>query len=105
MSPESRLECGRSVGRWTCPTQWHEHKADALQIFLLFKTLERSSWPDRLAEARAAYDSLRSHHLRAIQHPDEFESSVDPLTESEEVCHAPRRLHCSYSNIPNVDQY
>ncbi|KAF2264902.1 RabGAP/TBC [Lojkania enalia] len=54
------------------------------KIFLLFKTLDRSAWTARLTESRTTYDSLRSHHLRAIQHPDEFESSVDPLSENEE---------------------
>ncbi|PSN67896.1 RabGAP/TBC [Corynespora cassiicola Philippines] len=54
------------------------------KIFLLFKTLDRSSWPNRLLDSRTTYDSLRSHYLRAIQHPDEFESSVDPLSENEE---------------------
>ncbi|KAF2176456.1 RabGAP/TBC [Zopfia rhizophila CBS 207.26] len=54
------------------------------KIFLLFKTLDRSTWPSRLTDSRTTYDSLRSHYLRAIQHPDEFESSVDPLSENEE---------------------
>ncbi|KAJ4304840.1 hypothetical protein N0V90_000368 [Kalmusia sp. IMI 367209] len=54
------------------------------KIFLLLKTLDRSSWPARIAESRATYTSLRSHYLRAIEHPDELESSVDPLTEHEE---------------------
>ncbi|KAF2875475.1 rab-GTPase-TBC domain-containing protein [Massariosphaeria phaeospora] len=54
------------------------------KIFLLFKTLDRSSWPTHLSDSRTTYESLRSHYLRAIQHPDEFESSVDPLSENEE---------------------
>ncbi|KAF2029343.1 RabGAP/TBC [Setomelanomma holmii] len=54
------------------------------KIFLVFKTLDRSSWPTHLADSRKSYESLRTHYLRAIQHPDEFESSVDPLTENEE---------------------
>ncbi|CAI6333179.1 unnamed protein product [Periconia digitata] len=54
------------------------------KIFLLFKTLDRSSWPNRLSESRNTYRSLHSHYLRAIEHPDEFESSVDPLTENAE---------------------
>ncbi|PVH94653.1 RabGAP/TBC [Periconia macrospinosa] len=54
------------------------------KIFLLFKTLDRSSWSNRLTESRNTYHSLRSHYLRAIEHPDEFESSVDPLTENAE---------------------
>ncbi|KAF2656234.1 RabGAP/TBC [Lophiostoma macrostomum CBS 122681] len=54
------------------------------KIFLLFKTLDRSTWLSRLVDARTNYHDLRSHYLRAIQHPDEFESSVDPLTENDE---------------------
>ncbi|OAL52858.1 RabGAP/TBC [Pyrenochaeta sp. DS3sAY3a] len=54
------------------------------KIFLVFKTLDRSSWPTHLAQARKTYESLRTHYLRAIQHPDEFESSVDPLSEIDE---------------------
>ncbi|KAH7070500.1 rab-GTPase-TBC domain-containing protein [Paraphoma chrysanthemicola] len=54
------------------------------KIFLVFKTLDRSSWPTHLANSRKSYESLRTHYLRAIRHPDEFESSVDPLTENEE---------------------
>ncbi|KAH7402334.1 rab-GTPase-TBC domain-containing protein [Phaeosphaeria sp. MPI-PUGE-AT-0046c] len=54
------------------------------KIFLVFKTLDRSSWPTHLANSRKSYESLRSHYLRAIRHPDEFESSVDPLSEHDE---------------------
>ncbi|KAF1924568.1 RabGAP/TBC [Didymella exigua CBS 183.55] len=54
------------------------------KIFLLFKTLDRSSWPHHLAESRRTYDSLRTHYLRAIEHPDELESSVDPLSDNDE---------------------
>ncbi|KAL1600780.1 hypothetical protein SLS60_007168 [Paraconiothyrium brasiliense] len=54
------------------------------KIFLILKTLDRSSWPARIAESRSTYASLRSHYLRGIEHPDELESSVDPLSENEE---------------------
>ncbi|KAF2200114.1 RabGAP/TBC [Delitschia confertaspora ATCC 74209] len=54
------------------------------KIFLLFKSLDRSIWPIRLTESRTAYDSLRAQYLRAIKNPDEFESSVDPLSENQE---------------------
>lgn len=55
------------------------------QIFLVFKTLDRSSWPTHLSNTRRSYESLRDHYLRAIRHPDEFDSSVDPLSEHDEV--------------------
>ncbi|KNG51047.1 tbc domain-containing protein [Stemphylium lycopersici] len=54
------------------------------KIFLVFKTLDRSSWPTHLSQARKTYESLRSHYLRAIHNPDEFESTVDPLSELSE---------------------
>ncbi|KAF1919142.1 rab-GTPase-TBC domain-containing protein [Ampelomyces quisqualis] len=54
------------------------------KIFLVFKTLDRSSWPTHLSGSRKSYESLRTHYLRAIRHPDEFESSVDPLSEHDE---------------------
>ncbi|USP78537.1 hypothetical protein yc1106_05811 [Curvularia clavata] len=54
------------------------------KIFLVFKTLDRSSWPTHLSQARKTYESLRSHYLRAIQNPNEFESTVDPLSELSE---------------------
>ncbi|KAH4160180.1 hypothetical protein HBH43_182830 [Parastagonospora nodorum] len=54
------------------------------KIFLVFKTLDRSSWPTHLSNTRRSYESLRDHYLRAIRHPDEFDSSVDPLSEHDE---------------------
>ncbi|KAF1935692.1 RabGAP/TBC [Clathrospora elynae] len=54
------------------------------KIFLVFKTLDRSSWPTHLSHSRKTYESLLTHYLRAIQNPDEFESSVDPLSELSE---------------------
>ncbi|KAF2805156.1 RabGAP/TBC [Mytilinidion resinicola] len=54
------------------------------KIFLLFNNLDRTSWPTALVDSRTAYDSLRSHFLRAIEHPNEIESAVDPLSEHEE---------------------
>jgi TBC1 domain family protein 5 len=69
------------------------HVSSHHQIFLVFKTLDRSSWPTHLGHSRKTYESLRTHYLRAIQNPDEFESSVDPLSELSEVRTFPTRLH------------
>ena len=52
---------------------------------LFFRDLDQSKWLSDLADSRAAYDSLRSHYLRAVQNPDELETAVDPLTEGSEV--------------------
>ncbi|TKA74040.1 hypothetical protein B0A49_02725 [Cryomyces minteri] len=54
------------------------------KAFLLFESTDRTKWPAILADSRAAYVSLRSHFLRAIEHPDEIESAIDPLSESDE---------------------
>ncbi|KAF2744855.1 RabGAP/TBC [Sporormia fimetaria CBS 119925] len=54
------------------------------KIFLLFQTLDRSTWSSKLADSRSTYDALRLRYLRAIEHPDEFDTSVDPLSENEE---------------------
>jgi TBC1 domain family protein 5 len=56
-----------------------------VQIFLLFQNLDHKSWPASLSNSRSAYDSLRTHYLRAIEHPDEVGSAVDPLSTDEEV--------------------
>ena len=61
------------------------YNTDYRQVFLLFKTLDRSLWPNRLTESRTTYETLNSRYLRAIHHPDEFESSEDPLSENAEV--------------------
>ncbi|KAI9698288.1 MAG: hypothetical protein M1820_007558 [Bogoriella megaspora] len=54
------------------------------KIFLLFETHDQAIWSKRLQDSRAAYTSLRSHLLRNIEHPDELESAIDPLSEHEE---------------------
>ncbi|KAI9692416.1 MAG: hypothetical protein M1822_006647 [Bathelium mastoideum] len=54
------------------------------KTFLLFESVDRATWPKRLQNSRAAYTSLRTHFLRSIEHPDELETAIDPLSESEE---------------------
>ncbi|TID24236.1 hypothetical protein E2P81_ATG02539 [Venturia nashicola] len=54
------------------------------KIFLTFRNLDRASWPVSLTTSRSAYDSLRSHYLRAIDHPDEVSTDADPLSEHAE---------------------
>ncbi|KIW16488.1 hypothetical protein PV08_06543 [Exophiala spinifera] len=50
---------------------------------LLYGPLSRGSWPKKLAESRAAYDSLKSHFLRYIEHPNNLHSSSDPLADDD----------------------
>ncbi|KAF1986713.1 RabGAP/TBC [Aulographum hederae CBS 113979] len=52
--------------------------------FLLFESFDQTIWPGILGDSRTAYDSLRNHFLRAIEHPDELESAVDPLSDNEQ---------------------
>jgi TBC1 domain family protein 5 len=54
-------------------------------VFLLFDGLEREEWSQKLAESREAYQALRAHFLKFIEHPDDVESTGDPLADDEEV--------------------
>lgn len=54
-------------------------------MFLLFDGLEREEWSQKLAESREAYQALRAHFLKFIEHPDDVETTVDPLADDEEV--------------------
>ncbi|KAF2092118.1 RabGAP/TBC [Saccharata proteae CBS 121410] len=54
------------------------------KAFLLFESADHAAWTTILADSRIAYDSLRSHFLRAIENPDELSSTIDPLSENEE---------------------
>lgn len=56
-----------------------------LQVFLLFEDLEREHWIKKLDESRDAYSALRAHFLKYIEHPDDLESTADPLADDEEV--------------------
>ncbi|KAI9041193.1 GTPase-activating protein GYP6 [Aspergillus affinis] len=52
--------------------------------FLLFDNLDRTQWPQKISESRGAYDALKAHFLKYINHPDDLESTVDPLADDEE---------------------
>lgn len=54
-------------------------------MFLLFEGLEREEWSQKLGESREAYKALRDHFLKFVEHPDDVESTVDPLADDEEV--------------------
>lgn len=56
-----------------------------LQVFLLFEGHDREQWAQKLAESRDAYGALRAHFLKYIEHPDDLESTVDPLADDEQV--------------------
>ncbi|KAL2819349.1 rab-GTPase-TBC domain-containing protein [Aspergillus cavernicola] len=54
------------------------------KAFLLFEDLSRTQWPDRISEARSAYVALKEHFLKFIKHPDDLQSTVDPLADDEQ---------------------
>jgi TBC1 domain family member 5 len=62
------------------------------QALLLYDSLDLSAWPQRISNSRSAYSSLRDHFLKYIEHPDNLDSTVDPLTEDDEVRQLP--LQC-----------
>ncbi|KAK7883709.1 hypothetical protein LTR67_010998 [Exophiala xenobiotica] len=53
------------------------------KAFLLYGPLSQRSWPKKLSESRSAYDSLRNHFLRFIEHPNDLHSSADPLADDD----------------------
>ncbi|KAJ5574363.1 uncharacterized protein N7459_008790 [Penicillium hispanicum] len=54
------------------------------RVSLLFEGLDRDQWSQKIAESRDAYGALRAHFLKYIEHPDDLESTVDPLADDEE---------------------
>ncbi|KAI3175595.1 hypothetical protein DTO039G3_2753 [Penicillium roqueforti] len=54
------------------------------KAFLLFDGLEKTEWAPKLDESRGAYRALRDHFLKYIEHPDDLESTVDPLADDEQ---------------------
>ncbi|KAF7169482.1 hypothetical protein CNMCM6106_004367 [Aspergillus hiratsukae] len=64
---------GKTVNLLTC-----------LQAFLLFDDLDRSQWSRRTSESRDAYTALKAHYLKYIEHPDDLQSTIDPLADDEE---------------------
>jgi hypothetical protein len=57
-----------------------------VQAFLLFENFSRAQWPSKISEARGAYIALKEHFLKYIEHPDDLQSSIDPLADDEQVC-------------------
>ncbi|KAJ5834499.1 hypothetical protein N7447_000525 [Penicillium robsamsonii] len=54
------------------------------KAFLLFDGLDKTEWASKLDESRDAYRALRDHFLKYIEHPDDLESTVDPLADDEQ---------------------
>ena len=61
------------------------HVDAGIQVFLLLGDLDRARWEKTLSDSRSAYSALKEHFLRHINHSDEINSAVDPLTDDEDV--------------------
>lgn len=55
------------------------------KAFLIFDSVDSSTWLKTLLSSRSAYNSLKSHFLRHIESPDELAANYDPLSESSDV--------------------
>ncbi|KAI9846078.1 MAG: hypothetical protein M1837_004334 [Sclerophora amabilis] len=53
------------------------------KAFLLFRNFEQPTWSRTLSDSRSAYTALKEHFLRHVEHPEEVESTVDPLTDDD----------------------
>ncbi|KAF1353911.1 rab-GTPase-TBC domain-containing protein [Delphinella strobiligena] len=51
------------------------------KAFLLFEDSAHSEWLRRISDSRSAYVSVRTHLLKALEHPEELASGYDPLSE------------------------
>jgi TBC1 domain family protein 5 len=49
------------------------------QIFLQFRSTDKSAWSTGLGDTRTAYSSLKDHFLKYIERPNEVGSALDPL--------------------------
>ncbi|KAL2868679.1 GTPase-activating protein GYP6 [Aspergillus lucknowensis] len=54
------------------------------KAFLLFEDVSRTQWPSKLSEARSTFIALKEHFLKYIEHPDDLQSSIDPLADDEQ---------------------
>jgi TBC1 domain family protein 5 len=70
-----------------------------VQAFLIFDGVDRNEWAAKLDESRDAYRALRDHFLKYIEHPDDLESTVDPLADDEQVCTSESRFVLSRFRI------
>ena len=87
-------------GLWIESTAWISvQHSSRPQVFLLFDSVEREQWSQQLAESREAYSALRAHFLKYIDHPDDLESTVDPLADDEEVCQYSFEVHAGLETL------
>ena len=61
------------------------------KVFLVFDTLDMNVCQRTLASSRSAYNTLRAHFLRYIDHPDDVGAGFDPLSQDTKVSRFARR--------------
>jgi len=66
------------------------------KAFLLFDTLDVTVWQRTLTSSRSAYNALRSHYFRDIDHLDGDDGNYDPLGEDTETVRGPRFTSSQY---------
>ncbi|RHZ68124.1 GTPase-activating protein GYP6 [Aspergillus thermomutatus] len=64
---------------------WRDENPFRYEAFLLFDDLDRTQWSRRTSESRDAYTALKAHYLKYIEHPDDLQSTIDPLADDEEM--------------------
>lgn len=79
-------EATRLDGHSSAPT--NGLRSACWKAFLLFDDVDTPTWPRILLSSRSAYNSLRTHFLRPLHHPDEL---ADPLSDETDVS-SPRWL-------------
>lgn len=55
------------------------------KTFLIFESVDSSTWLKTLSSSRSAYNSLKSHFLRHLENPDDLAANYDPLSEQGDV--------------------
>jgi len=70
----------RLDGGHTSPAASSGLRSASWKAFLLFDSLDTAEWPKSLAAARSAYNSLRMHFFRNLDHQDEL---ADPFDEDD----------------------
>lgn len=73
-----RLDGGTSIATEGC-------RSACWKAFLLFDTLDVTTWQRTLSSSRSAYNSLRAHFLRNLEESEDPDVAYDPLSEDPEV--------------------
>lgn len=55
------------------------------KAFLIFESVDSTTWLKTLSSSRSAYNSLKAHFMRHLDNPDELAANYDPLSETTDV--------------------